>query len=102
VLQPIEAASRRDSREQVRRRECEIGQAERICRVRLLSGDASTAGPLIAAIVAGECDRADDPVAVHDGRSHVEIEAAVRFVASVGQGLFQLRVAREVPACTLR
>ena len=54
----------------------ECVEAERIRGVGLLRGDDAAAGPLRAAVVAGEGDGADHAVAVDDGRPHLVVQAA--------------------------
>jgi hypothetical protein len=80
LLEAEQAAAGLHCRIEVGCRERQPWQAEGVCRVRFLSRDDPAARPLIATVVTGERDRADDPVAVDDGRPHLQGEPAVRLV----------------------
>src|SRR5437764_13617681 len=60
-------------------------QAEGVGGVRLLGRDHATPWPLVGRRGTREHDGDDEAVAIHDGRPHVEIEAAVGFVPGLDE-----------------
>src|SRR5256884_4135299 len=60
-------------------------QAESVGGVRLLGRDHATPWPLVGRRGTREHDGDDEAVAIHDGRPHVEIEAAVGFVPGLDE-----------------
>ena len=98
MLEAEKAASRLHSGVQVGRRQGQTGEAKRVRGVGLLRGNDAAARPLVAAVRAGEGDRAYDAVAIHDGRPHVEIESSVCLRASLDQSRSQHGLRRQIAA----
>jgi len=96
VLQAVERTAGLDCRIDIRRRERQVRQAERIGRIRLLRGDDAAARPLIAAIIAGEGHGANFPVAIHDRGPHVQAEAGICFANDLPELGLKLRMRRQV------
>src|SRR4051812_9502844 len=78
-LKSEQAASRLDSREQVGGRKSESGKTERVRRICLLCRNHTAAGPLIAAVAAGECNGAYNTVTIDDCAPHVKTQSAIYY-----------------------
>lgn len=98
MLQSVERNAGLNCGEHVGGRQCEPGQAERIGGAGLLRWNHAAARPLVATVIAGECDRADHAIAIDDGRPHVEVESTVGLVSSGDQSGFEGRMARQFAA----
>src|SRR4029453_11996195 len=77
-LQTEETAARLNSAVQIRGREREAWEAERVRSVGLLSGDDAAPWPLVTAVAARERNRTHDPVSVDHRCPHIQVEPAVR------------------------
>ena len=77
-LQAEQTAAGLGSRIKISGRQCQAGKTKSVSRIGFLGGNHPAAGPLVAAVAAGKCHRADDAVPIHDAAPHVQIKAAVR------------------------
>src|SRR5689334_2518369 len=90
LLESEKAAARLHGGIEIRSRESEsvrkfrtgrgIAQAERIRGIGLLGRDYAASRPLRAAVRSRKRDGANDAVAIHDGRPHLQVQSA-RFIS---------------------